>query len=182
MYSASDVSRLAGAPLRSVRYWALTRVLEAVPSSDRAGTGHHRQFSREEVIIACIVQYFSTKGLQVGQLTKISKTLREEIFTDDVSVGYLNSAIRDEFKVFMIVPDAGWITFFGRGITDKVDKETRIFSDKEKVAGMLIRGPADAVDQEVAGIFRWVTNENPGFIALLLNGCFSRLRSEWHKQ
>jgi DNA-binding transcriptional MerR regulator len=177
LYSASDVARLSGAPLRAVRYWALTRVLEATPESDRVGTGKHRLFNKQEVLIACIVQYFAEKGLQVGQLTKVSKTFRESILTDDAAVRCLDGAISNAFKVFMVVPDwyrGGWITLYSErsineiimGATDKGDK---------KVAALIL----PATDDELALIFRQANDENPGFIAVLLNGCFSRLRHEW---
>ena len=66
MFFNSDVARLSGAPMHTIRYWAQTHVLEAV--RDQTGTGHHRQFSREEVVIASVVQYFSSRGLQVEHL------------------------------------------------------------------------------------------------------------------
>ena len=176
LYSASDVARLSGAPLRTVRYWALTRVLEAAPESDRAGTGKHRQFSKQEVLIACIVQYFAVKGLQVGHLTKISKTFRESILTDAVAVSCLDGAISNAFKVFMIVPDwhrGGWITL----CSERSISEIIMGADQggKKVAALILPTTAE----ELAGIFRQANDENPGFIAVLLNGCFSRLRQEW---
>jgi DNA-binding transcriptional MerR regulator len=187
LYSASDVARLAGAPLRAVRYWALTRVLEAAPESDRAGTGKHRQFGKQEVLIACIVQYFAAKGLQVGQLTKISKTFRETILTDDVAVLYLDGAISNAFKVFMIVDDwdRDFLTLFSDG---SPVKEVPTLAASGIITRAPDKGPSKveaiimpATDQNLAWIFQQTTDESPGFIAVLLNGCFLRLRSEWHK-
>jgi hypothetical protein len=149
-YTASDVARLSGATLRSIRYWALTQVLEATPESDRAGTGKHRQFNREEIVIACIIQYFAERGLQVGQLTSLSRVIRGHF----AIVGIQNSvkdAIRNDAKLYMIVPDRGGIA---------------LISEK------FLPGNCDQS-------FLSLTNESPGFIAVLLNGLFSRLRSEW---
>jgi hypothetical protein len=186
LYSASDVARLSGAPLRAVRYWALTRVLEAAPESDRAGTGKHRQFGKEEVLIACIVQYFSSRGIQLGLLTDISKMLRAAILADEWTIDCLSGAIRDEFRVYMTVQDQGlewgWISLYSENrpphngaplspvISAKIDGV---------VEPVMVIRPATLA--ELAGIFGRMTSEDPGFIAVLLNSCFSRLRSEWHK-
>jgi len=187
LYSASDVARLSGAPLRTVRYWALTRVLEAAPESDRAGTGKHRQFSKQEVVIACIVQYFSSRGRQIGQLTDISKTLRAALLSDEWSWDCLNGAIRDAFKVYMVLPDLGleygWISLYSTSppIHNGSPLSQAIVATINGVAKtvMVIRSATTA---ELAGIFWRMTNENQGVDAVLLNACFSRLRSEWHER
>jgi DNA-binding transcriptional MerR regulator len=187
LYSASDVARLSGAPLRAVRYWALTRVLEAAPESDRAGTGKHRQFSKQEVLIACVVQYFSSRGLQVGQLTNISKTLRAAILSDEWTLDCLNGAIRDDFKVYMILLDSGlewgWISLYSKNPPTHNDRPLTqpIVANIDGVAKTvtMIR-PATLA--ELAGIFWRLTNDNPGVVVVLLNACFSRLRSEWQRK
>jgi hypothetical protein len=189
LYSTSDVARLSGAPLRSVRYWALTRVLEAEAESDRAGMGHHRKFSKEEVIIACIVQCFSLRGLQgpgVGPLTTIAKYLRNAILADERMLECLSGAIRNDFRVYMTVQDEGlergYITLYSdkppiyNGIPQNQATVTKIDGVRKTV--MLIRAATDA---ELAGIFRRMTSEDPGFVAVLLNSCFLHLRSEWHE-
>jgi DNA-binding transcriptional MerR regulator len=190
LYSASDVARLSGAPLRAVRYWALTRVLEAAPESDRAGTGKHRQFSKQEVLIACIVQYFAAKGLQVGQLTKISKTFRETILTDDVAVRCLDGAISNSFKVHMTVNDwdQDWITLISERSAAALGAPSASLAATGTITRAPDKGPPKveaiilpATDQNLAWIFQQTTDEAPGFICLLLNGCFLHLRSEWHK-
>lgn len=151
-YSASDVARLSGATLRSVRYWALTQVLQATPDSDRAGTGKHRQFSPDEVVIACILNYFAGKGLQVGELGAISNAIREVSRRTGHSIIWdMGAAIKDDDKLYMIIKDGGGY--------------------------ILMSGRILAVNCE--GLFTSLNNQTPGFIAVLLNGLFSRLRSEW---
>jgi DNA-binding transcriptional MerR regulator len=178
----SDVARLSGAPMHTIRYWAQTHVLEAV--RDQTGTGHHRQFSREEVVIACIAQYFSSRGLQVEQLTDISKTLRAALLSDEWAWDCLNGAIRDGFKVFMVVPDhgleRGWISLYSESPPydgAPIDRPIIATVDGTRKTVMLIRAATPA---ELAGIFQRITNEDPGVMAVLLNACFARLRSEWH--
>jgi DNA-binding transcriptional MerR regulator len=179
----SDVARLSGAPMHTIRYWAQTHVLEAV--RDQTGTGHHRQFSREEVVIASVVQYFSSRGLQVEYLADISKTLRAALLSDEWAWDCLNGAIRGDFKVFMVVPDQGlehgWISLYSTSPPIHNDKplSQSIIATIDGVAKtvMVIRAATPA---ELTGIFQHMTDENPGVRGVLLNACFARLRSEWH--
>jgi DNA-binding transcriptional MerR regulator len=180
----SDVARLSGAPMHTIRYWAQTRVLEAV--RDQTGTGHHRQFSREEVVIASVVQYFSSRGLQVEHLADISKTLRAALLSDKWAWDCLNGAIRGDFKVFMVVPDHGlehgWISLYSTSPpihNDRPLSQTVVATiDEVAKTVMVIRAATPA---ELTGIFQRMTDENPGVSAVLLNACFARLRAEWHE-
>jgi DNA-binding transcriptional MerR regulator len=180
----SDVARLSGAAMHTIRYWAQTHVLEAV--RDQTGTGHHRQFSREEVVIATVVQYFSSRNLQVEHLADISKTLRAALLSDEWAVDCLNGAIRGDFKVFMVVPDQGlehgWISLYSTSPpihNGKPLSQTIIGTvDGARKTVMVIRAATPA---ELAAIFQRMTSEDPGVRAVLLNACFARLRSEWHE-
>jgi DNA-binding transcriptional MerR regulator len=181
----SDLARLSGAPPHTIRYWSQTHVLEAV--RDQTGSGHHRQFSKAEAVIATIVQYFSSRGLQVEHLADISKTLRAALLSDEWAWDCLNGAIRGDFKVFMVVPDQGlehgWISLYstsppihnGKPLTQPIIATI----DGEAKTVMVIR-PATQV--ELAAIFGQMTDENPGVMAVLLNTCLARLRTEWNER
>jgi DNA-binding transcriptional MerR regulator len=181
----SDVARLSGAPMHTIRYWAQTRVLEAV--RDQTGTGHHRKFSREEVVIATVVQYFSSRNLQVEHLADISKTLRAALLSDEWAWDCLNGAIRGDFKVFMVVPDQGlehgWISLYSESTEthNGIQLSQTIIGtvDGARKTVMVIR---PATPAELTGIFQRMTDENPGVRAVLLNTCLARLRAEWHER
>jgi DNA-binding transcriptional MerR regulator len=185
MFFNSDVARLSGAPMHTIRYWAQTSVLEAV--RDQTGTGHHRQFSREEVVIASVVQYFSSRGVQVEHLADISKTLRAALLSEVWAWDCLNGAIRGDFKVFMVVPDQGlehgWISLYSESTEthNSIQLSQPIIAtiDGEAKTVMVIRAANQA---ELAEIFRQMTDENSGVRAILLNACFKRLRAEWHER
>jgi len=49
----------------------------ADPLTDRAGTGTHRQFSREEAIVACLVHGFALHQIAIGELMDISRAIRK---------------------------------------------------------------------------------------------------------
>jgi hypothetical protein len=150
LYSASEVARLSGATLRSVRYWALTGILQPTSDSDRAGTGTHRAFTREEIVVACVVRYFSDKGLQIGQLAPLSQTVRFIFFAPD-AFPFLRAAIRDEQPIYLSITDSGTI---------KLSDDSTIKDESLKQ-------------------FTEMTTAVPGFSAVLLNAVFAPLRTEW---
>lgn len=47
--------------------------------TNRAGTGTHRLFSREEAIVACIVYAFALHQIAIGELLSISARVREAL-------------------------------------------------------------------------------------------------------
>jgi DNA-binding transcriptional MerR regulator len=184
LYSSSELARLSGAPLRAVRYWSLCRLLVAAPESDRAGTGKHRQFNEQEVLIASVIQAFASQGLPLGLLTDISKTLRAALLSDEWAMDCLKGAIHGDFRVYMVVADSdlkrGWISLYSENPPTKNGSPLSqpIVAKIDGVAKVvMIIHPA--TQAELAGIFGRMTNEDPGFVAVLLNTCFSHLRSEW---
>jgi hypothetical protein len=99
----------------------------------------------------------------------------------------LSGAIRDDFRVYMTVEDQGlergWITLYSENPPIYNGKPRDQATLGPKIDGvrktvMLIRA---ATQEQLAGIFKRMTSENPGFVAVLLNSCFLRLRPEWHK-
>jgi hypothetical protein len=154
LYSLSDVARLSGASKRSIQYWALTRVLETLPETDRAGTGKHRNFSREEVVIACVINALSQKGLQVGRLTFIAKGFRHAYLQVKHLRETVEGAILNDDRVFLTVTQAGHVHL----LSDKHSKTRDLFE-----------------------IFSETSEDMPNIDILLLNGCFANLRPEWRK-
>jgi hypothetical protein len=75
-FTLADVTRITGAKRRSVQLWAEAGALRAVASSERAGSGVHRLFGREEVVIACILQGFALQGVSIGNLIQVADGLR----------------------------------------------------------------------------------------------------------
>lgn len=80
-YSLADLVRITGAKYRSVQLWADAGAIRAYAGTDRRGTGTHRRFSRDEVIIASIINALSQRQVAIGELVRISRGVR----------GFLNS-------------------------------------------------------------------------------------------
>ncbi|HEV2899394.1 MAG TPA: hypothetical protein VGX71_16480 [Pseudaminobacter sp.] len=86
-FSLADLTRVTGAKRRSVQLWAEAGVIEAIPETERAGTGVHRTFSREEAIIACIITPLASMKISIGELKTLAKYVRELIKSEPGSIG-----------------------------------------------------------------------------------------------
>jgi hypothetical protein len=72
----ADIARATGAKPRSIQLWADAGVLLAEAGTDREGSGQHREFSKQEVVIACIVAPFANEKVAVGGLKAIATGVR----------------------------------------------------------------------------------------------------------
>ena len=109
-YTLADLTRITGARRRSVQLWAEAGVIKAAPATERAGTGTHRRFSRDEAIIACIVSAFARRQMPVGQLLRISAVLRGGLDNpaDYPEMRYeFEKAIYDQGRIFFVLKGAG---------------------------------------------------------------------------
>jgi hypothetical protein len=75
-YTLADLARVSGAKRRSLQLWADAGVIVPEKSTDRGGSGTHRQFSRKEAIIACIIHAFALHQVSIGELQIISMAIR----------------------------------------------------------------------------------------------------------
>ncbi|MGK7056875.1 hypothetical protein AB4853_10375 [Bradyrhizobium sp. 1050_B9_N1_2] len=80
-YSLADLVEMTGAKRRSIQLWADAGVIQADRSTERAGTGVHRRFSRAEAIVACIIHPFADRQIAIGELLSISGMIRASILT-----------------------------------------------------------------------------------------------------
>jgi hypothetical protein len=76
-YSLADVVRMSGGKRRSVQLWAEAGAIRAFSRTDKRGTGTHRRFSRDEVIIACCLNGLARRQVGVGELLRIGKGIRK---------------------------------------------------------------------------------------------------------
>ena len=82
MFTLADLTEITGAKRRSVQLWAEAGALQAAPQTDRAGTGVHRSFDRDEAIVASILHAFAEQGVPIGKLLGVSKALRHSLKTE----------------------------------------------------------------------------------------------------
>src|SRR3984885_2906215 len=75
-YSLADVVKMSGGKRRSVQLWAEAGAIQAFSRTDKRGTGTHRRFSRDEVVIACCLNSLARRQVGIGELIRIGKGLR----------------------------------------------------------------------------------------------------------
>jgi DNA-binding transcriptional MerR regulator len=75
-YTLADLARVTGAKRRSLQLWADAGVIRAKRGTNRAGTGTHRLFSRDEAILACIIHAFALHQISIGELLNIASVAR----------------------------------------------------------------------------------------------------------
>lgn len=104
-YSLADLTKVTGAKRRTVQLWAESGVIQAMPETERAGTGVHRRFSRHEAIIACLVHPFAKRQMAVGELLRVSSGLRA-LVSDEGPRRLFEAVIRGERRVLLVF--ASW--------------------------------------------------------------------------
>jgi hypothetical protein len=75
-FTLSTLAEIARMPKRAVQLWADAGVIKANPSTMLAGSGVHRRFKREEVIVACILAPFAKQKMAIGGLQSAASTVR----------------------------------------------------------------------------------------------------------
>src|SRR6266849_6509502 len=75
-YTLADVVRVSRAKRRSIQLWAEAGVIRAYSLTDRRGTGTHRRFSRDEAIIASVLNVFNRRQVAIGELQRLATGLR----------------------------------------------------------------------------------------------------------
>lgn len=75
-YSLADLAKITGAKPRSIQLWADAGVIQPIKGTERGGSGKHRQFSRHEAMIACIIAPFAARKMAIGGLLALSRKMR----------------------------------------------------------------------------------------------------------
>jgi hypothetical protein len=106
-YSLADIVEVIGAPRRSVQHWVTNGVIRSIPTTEKRGTGTHRRFSRDEMIIGCLIYAFARQmQAPVGVLLRIAALLRDG-FNHDRFKSAIQRAIRNEDVVYITMRGHG---------------------------------------------------------------------------
>jgi hypothetical protein len=76
-YTLADLARASKAKRRSLQLWADAGIIRAHVGTERKGTGTHRLFGRDEVIVASILNLFSRRQVAIGELLKLGIAIRK---------------------------------------------------------------------------------------------------------
>jgi hypothetical protein len=102
VFTLADLVRITGAKRRSLQLWADRGALKAEPETNTAGSGVHRQFSKDEAIIACILNGLALQEVAIGNLVKAANGIRSAYFRVPHLRETFEEALRGEGKNFLI--------------------------------------------------------------------------------
>jgi hypothetical protein len=111
-YTLADLERVTGAKRRSLQLWADAGVIKAMRGTNRAGTGTHRLFSREEAIVACVVYAFALHQIAIGELLSISTKVREALHSRKGRAPTADEYKRAATIEAAILGDASWLLVY----------------------------------------------------------------------
>jgi hypothetical protein len=80
-FTLSALAEIARIPKRAVQLWADAGVIKANPSTMLQGSGVHRRFTRDEVIVACVVAPFAKQKMAIGGLEIVAICVRAVLST-----------------------------------------------------------------------------------------------------
>jgi hypothetical protein len=104
-YTLSELSKATGAKPRSIQLWADAGIIKAAAATERAGSGTHRRFNRQEAVIACILAPFAEQKVAIGGLSQIARGLRgvsELRDRTDGKADFLGDALRG-VRTYLVV-------------------------------------------------------------------------------
>jgi hypothetical protein len=114
------VIRATGLKRRTVQFWADKGVIQATGATQEGGHGVHRSFTRNELVIACLLHPLSLgwhrdQTRSLGELKELAKTLRH-LLRVSVTRDDFDDAIAGEGRFYLILT---WI--FGGGIVTAIE-------------------------------------------------------------
>jgi hypothetical protein len=124
-YTVADVIKATGLRRRTVQFWADKRVIHATKATQSGGHGVHRSFTRDELIISCIIHPLSlgwrrNQTRSLGELIELAKIIRIFLRTPPIRRD-LEDAIAGEDEFYLIIT---WI-FGGRIVTSIQDTRSK---------------------------------------------------------
>jgi len=105
-YTVADVIKATGLKRRTVQFWADKGVIQATRATQEGGSGVHRSFTRNEVIIACLMHPFSLgwhgdQTRSLSELREMAKTLRH-LLRSRVTAEDLEAAIKGQGSFYLV--------------------------------------------------------------------------------
>ena len=158
-HTLADLTRISGAKRRSVQLWAEGGVLKADPTTERAGTGTHRTFGRDEAIIACVVHALAQSQIAIGELLRLADIVRRYLSRPD-NRELFEAAIRDEGRL--------WLVLFRQPVSDEL---------VGRHSAHLIRADDPKGTQRFYNVFSGLGSGNTLAFVIDLNGALAGLRA-----
>jgi DNA-binding transcriptional MerR regulator len=139
-YTLSELAKITGAKPRSIQLWADAGIIKAAAATERAGSGTHRRFDRQEAVIACVLTPFADQKIAIGGLSQIAHWLRGMSELRDRTHGkvdFLGDALRG-VNILLVVK---WASLKGK--TQIVS--ARLVSERVKTEFSDVFGPFEEI-------------------------------------
>lgn len=101
MFSLSQMVEIAHSDRRTVQFWVESGALLPSAATNRAGRGVHREFDRDEAIIACVLSAVAHAKLPIGRLITVSKAFRGNFLVVPETREYIERAVNGPAHVFL---------------------------------------------------------------------------------
>jgi hypothetical protein len=100
----ADLMQVTDATRRKIQFWVEAGAIVPEPGTDRGGKGVHREFSTEELVIACVLKAIEGDHVvPIGRLLAISRNLRSELMLSKHIRNEFNEAMAGRLDLFMIL-------------------------------------------------------------------------------
>ena len=100
-FSLSELAEVTGANRRALQFWTDRGVIFAEEDTEKAGRGTHRRYSISEASIASVVRGFAQRHISVGELVKISTSIRNNLANDKLFQISFFSGLIDKVPTFL---------------------------------------------------------------------------------
>ena len=160
MVTLSEISKATAAKPRTVQLWADAGVIVAEPGTDREGSGKHREFSKGEAVIACIVAPFAADKMAIGGLRGIAWVVRD----GGVNTKPFDNAINGIGNNFLVISMA----HFGR---------VKVTSYSGPLTHMVRIIEGDSSNQQLAQFMADTTKDFPMVRILSLNSVLKPIKA-----
>jgi DNA-binding transcriptional MerR regulator len=152
-YTVADIIKATGVKRRTVQFWADKGIIRPTKATQEGGHGVHRSFTRDEMIIACLIHPVSLgwRGDQtrsLGELKELATALRH-LLKKSVTRDDFDDAIAGKGQFYLILM---WI--FGGGIETAVQNAQT--KDRLSFPGVLGRFKDNSGRGEVLYLNEWL--------------------------
>lgn len=106
-YTLADLEEITGARRRSIQNWAEAGAIRPVAGTERGGLGVHRQFERDEVIVACVVHALAMDSIRTGLLKDMGNAVRRTLAEGGNGRAIFEDVIAKKTKGFFVLLSDG---------------------------------------------------------------------------
>ena|ERR1700727_3150565 len=161
----ADLMEAADSTRRKIQFWVEAGAIMPEPGTDRGGRGVHREFSTEELVIACVLKAIEGDHVvPIGRLLTISKHLRPYLSSKIVRDEF-NEAIKGRLDLFMVISPGqgqssiGWFAVSNSHTTmpNPPNYDVGSFLRKDLVDGLIEKKRRDNCSRNVVYLNPWLS-------------------------